>query len=130
RELDIMIAEIEVLFGIQHFKQRRSRVPAETHRHLVNLIQQEHRLVRAGILNPLYDAARRRADIRSAMTANLRFVPYSAKRNSDEFAAKRPCDGTSQRRLAYPRRSDEAQYRALQLLHKLLHGQVFQHPFL
>ena len=40
-DLEVMIVEGVVLLGIEHFEQRRRRIAAEVHRHLVDLIEHE-----------------------------------------------------------------------------------------
>ncbi len=44
-DVQIMIHEHVVLFRIEHFEQRRRRIAAEVHRHLVDFIQHEHRIL-------------------------------------------------------------------------------------
>jgi hypothetical protein len=43
----------------------------------------------AGLVDPLDDAARHRADVGPAVAADLRLVPDAAERQPDEFAAER-----------------------------------------
>ena len=47
--VEVMIVEGAVLLGIEHFEQRRGRVAAEVGRHLVDLVEQHHRVARAGL---------------------------------------------------------------------------------
>jgi len=125
-----MVAERAVLLRIKHFKQRRRRIAAEVHRHLVDLVQQEHRIGRSRRLHTLDDASRHGADISSAVAADFRLVPHAAQRDADELAAQRPGDGPRDRRLADARRPDKAQDRPLQAVDQLLHGEVFKHALL
>ena len=58
----VVVAEGVVLLGVQHLEQRRRRIAAEVGAQLVDLVEQEDRVVGAGLLQPLDDAgpARRR----------------------------------------------------------------------
>ena len=42
--VQVVIHEHVVLFRIEHFQQRRRGIAAEIHRHLLDLIQHEHRI--------------------------------------------------------------------------------------
>ncbi len=43
-DLQVMIVELVVLLGVEHLKQRRSRIATEIHAHLVDLVEQEQRV--------------------------------------------------------------------------------------
>ena len=45
-DVEVVIEERVVLLGIEHFEQRRRRVAAEVHRHLVDFVEQEDRVER------------------------------------------------------------------------------------
>jgi hypothetical protein len=45
-DVEIVIQERVVLLGIEHLEQRRRRIAAEVHRHLVDFVEQEHRVQR------------------------------------------------------------------------------------
>src|SRR6202171_5936403 len=64
------------------------------------------------------------------MAANLGFIAHAAERNADELAASRMADGHSQGSLTNARRPDEAQNRALRVLHELADRQKFKDPLL
>ena len=115
---------------IEHFHQRRRRIAAEIHGHLVHFVQHEHRIDGAGLAHHLDDLAGQRADIGAAMAANFRFVAHAAKRNAHELAARGAADGHGQRSLAHARRPEEAENRALGILHQLAHGEIFEDAFL
>ena len=111
RQLEVMIAEGVVLLRIEHLQHGRSRIAAEIGVELVDLVEHEERIGRAGALHGLEDAAGQRADIRAAMAADLGLVADATQRNAHELAAERLSDGATQRGLAGAGRSDEAQDR-------------------
>ena len=125
-----MIVERGVLLGIQHFKQRGRRIAAEIHRHLVDFIEQEERIVHARLHHVLNDLAGHGADIRAAVAANFRFVAHTAERHPHELPIRRARDRLTQRCLADARRSDETQDRTLQRLHPLLDRQILDDALL
>ena len=51
RNIEEVIRKFLVLFGIKHFEQRRCRVTFEIGADFVNFIEQEDRIVCAGILD-------------------------------------------------------------------------------
>ena len=126
----IVIVEGVVLLGVQHFQQGRRGIAAEIHRHLVDFVEQEQRIAHAGLGQVLDDLAGQRADIGAAVAADLRLVAHSPQRHPHELAVGGAGDGASQRGLAHARRPDQAQDRSLELARPLLHGQVFENPFL
>ena len=125
-----MIVEGAVLLGVQHLQQRRRRIAAEVGRHLVDLVQQEHRVLRAGLLERLDDLARQRADVRAPVAADLGLVAHAAQRQPHELAPRRVRDRARQRGLADAGRPDQAQDRPLELLHQRLHGEVLEDALL
>ena len=129
-DLEVVIVERVVLLRIEHFEQRRRRIAAEVHRHLVDLVEHEQRIARADLGQVLDDAARHRADVGAAMAADLRFVAHAAERHADELAVRRLRDRLAERGLADAGRADQAQDRALHLVHALLHGEIFEDAFL
>ncbi len=111
--VEVVIDEHEVLFGIEHFEQRRRRIAAEVHRHLVDFIEHEDRVLGAGLLHHLDDLAGQRADVGAAMSAHFGFIAHAAQRHANELAASGLGDAHAERGLADARRSDEAEDRAL-----------------
>ena len=129
-DIQVMIHERAVDLGIENFHERRRRVAAEVHRHLVHFIEHEDGIHRAGLLHHLDDLAGQRADIGTAMPADFGFIAHPAQRNAHELASRCMPDGHGQRSLAHSRRPHEAQNRALRILHQLANRQKFQDPFL
>ena len=125
-----MVRERMIQLGIEHFHQRRGRVAAKIHGHLVHFVQHEDRIRRAGLAHHLNDLAGQRADVCAAMAANFGFVANAAERHADEFAARGATDRRGERSLAHSRRPEEAQNRALRILHELADGEIFQNALL
>ena len=78
-EVEVVVVEGLVLLGVEHFEQRRRRVAAEVGRHLVDLVEQEHRVARAGLLQALDDLAGQRADVGAPVAADLGLVAHAAQ---------------------------------------------------
>ena len=129
-EIEIMVIERLILFRIEHLEQRTGRVAAEVHRHLVDLVEQEHGILRADLLERLDQLAGQRADIRAAMAANLGFVAHAPERLPHELATGRVRDRSRERRLADARRPDETQDRSALARHERLHGEILEDALL
>src|SRR5205823_13720718 len=106
--------ELAVLLGIEHLEQRRGRIAAEVLAELVDLVEQEQRVGRAGLLQVGHDLARERADVGPAVATDLRLVADSAERLAGEIAARRPSDRAAERSLADAGRPDQAEDRPLE----------------
>ena len=128
--LEVVVVEGMVLFGIEHLQQRRRRVAAEVHRHLVDLVEHEQRVAGADLVEVLHDPARHRADVGAAMAADLGLVAHAAQRHPHELAVGGLGDRLAQGGLAHARRPDQAQDRPLHLLHPRLHRQVLEDALL
>ncbi len=66
-DLEVVIVERVVLLGVEHLEKRRRRVAAEVHAELVDLVEQEDGVPRAGPLHSLDDPAGQRADVGPAV---------------------------------------------------------------
>ena len=129
-EFQVVVLELAVLFGIEHFEQRRCGIAAEVLAQLVNLVEQEQWVDLARLLEVGDDLARERADIGAPVSADFRFVAHAAERLAHEFAARRLSNALAERGLADARRADETQDRPLQLARARLHREVFDDPVL
>ena len=119
-----------VLLGVEHLEEGRRRVAAEVHRHLVDFVQQEERVLRARLLHHLDDLARERADVGPAVAADLGLVAHAAERQAHEVAVHRAGDRLGQRRLAHARGAGEGEDRGLGLLHEGAHGEELEDALL
>src|SRR4051812_19447517 len=104
-----MVTERDVLLGVQDLEERRRRVAAEVHAHLVDFVEEEHRVRGTGFLQRLDDLARERADVSAAVAADLGFVTYAAQRTTYELLVQRAGDGLGERGLADAGRPGEAE---------------------
>ena len=55
--IEIMVDEHEILFGIEHFEQCRRGVAAEVHRHLIDFVEHEDRVLGPGFFHHLDNLA-------------------------------------------------------------------------
>ena len=104
-----MILKRVILRGVQHLEQRRRRIAAPVGAQLVDLVEQDDRIHRAGVAQGAHEPARQRADIRAAMSADFGLVAHAAERHPDELPAGRPGDRLADRGLAGSRRADQRQ---------------------
>ena len=129
-DVEVVIDEHEILFGIEHFEQRRRGIAAEVHRHFVDFVEHEDRVLGAGLFHHLDDLAGQGADVGAAMAADFGLIAHAAERHADKLAAGGFGDRHSERSLAHARRSDEAQNRALGIFHQLADGEKFEDALL
>ena len=104
-----MVAEVPVLLGIEHLEHRARRVAAKVCAHLVDLVDQQHGVHRLRVAKVADDRARHRADVGTAVAADLGLVAHAADRQAGELPAERPRDRLPERGLADAGRSDEAE---------------------
>ena len=109
RDVQVMVAEREVLFRIQDFEKRRDGIAAEIATEFVDLVENEDRIVGTGLFHALDDAAGKSADVSAAMSADFRFVFHAAEgdrerirgrelvRSSDRSSFYRPPEGRRSR---------------------------------
>src|SRR3546814_677394 len=93
-------------------------------RSLVDFIEQEQGIAHSDACHVLQDLARRGPDIRAPMAANFGLVEHTAQRHAHKLAIGGACDRLAKRRLAKPRRADQAQDRRLEFTPTPLHSQV------
>ena len=128
--LQVVIHEFLVLFGVEHFEQRRSRVAAKICTDLIDFVEQKHRIVRAAFLDSAHDPSRYRTDVRSPVPADFRFVAHAAERHVCKLAVHRPRNRTRNRRFPDAGRPYQAQNRTLLNFDKRQHSQILQDAFL
>ncbi len=129
-DVEVVVEERVVLFGVEHLEQGRRRVAAEVHRHLVDFVEEEQRVLRARLLHHLDDLAGERADVGAAVAADLRLVADPAERQPHEVPVHRPGDRLGERRLAHARGAGEGQDRGLGLLDQGAHGEELEDALL
>src|SRR5204863_2219081 len=105
-------------------------IAAEVGAELVDLVEDEHGVLRLRAAEALDDLAGQRADVGPAVTADFGFVAHAAERHADELAAERLRNRARQRRLADARRADEAEDRPLHVGVQLPDGEVLENAVL
>src|SRR5690606_17906879 len=92
-DFQIVIVEVVVLLGVEHFEQRRGRVATHVLPHLVDFIEQEQRVAHTDLGHLLYQTPGHGAYVGAAVTADLRLVSHPAKRHAHKLAVGRGGDG-------------------------------------
>ena len=91
--IQVVVDEHEILLGIEDFEQRCRRVTAEIHRHLVDFIQHEDRVLGAGLLHHLDNLPGQCTDVCAPVAADFGFVSHPAQRHANELASGSLGDG-------------------------------------
>src|SRR6185437_6809599 len=125
-----MIGEGVVELRVEDFHERGRRIAPKIHGHLVNFVEDEHGVYRAGLAHHLDDLAGKRANVSAAMAANFGFIAHAAERDAHEFASRGLADGHGEGSLAHTWRADEAENRAFGILDQLANGEEFEDAFL
>ena len=128
--LEVVVLEGVVLLRVEDLEQGGARVAPEVHADLVDLVEHEHRVVRAGRLDALDDAAGQRADVRAPVAADLGLVVDAAEAHPHELAAHGPGDALAERRLADAGGADEGEDRAADLVREGAHREVLEDALL
>ena len=100
RQVEVVVAEGVVLRRVEDLEHRARRVAAEVGAHLVDLVDHEHRVARAGVAQRADDRPRHRADVGAAVAADLGLVADAADRDPLELAPERPGDRAAEAGLA------------------------------
>jgi hypothetical protein len=124
--LDVMVTEPVVLFGVEHLEQRRRGITTKVHAQLVDFVEQEQGVAHPHLAQALQHLARHGTDVGTAVTTDLGFVAHTTQSHAHELAAGGTRHALAERGLADPRRPDQAQDRRLDLIDALLHGQVLE----
>jgi hypothetical protein len=110
--VEVVVEEIGILFGVEHFQQRRGRVAVVAGADLVDLVEHDDRVGRPRLLQRLDELARHGADVGAAMPLDFGLVAHAANREAEELAPQRLGDRFADRGLANARRADQQQDRA------------------
>src|SRR6185437_15797001 len=105
---------------------RRGRIALVARIELVDLIEHEHRIARAGLAQALHDVSRKSADVGAPMPADLRLIVHATQARTHELQPQGASDALAEGSLADSRRADEAQDRAASLGIELAHRQILQ----
>ncbi len=126
RHAEVVVAERGVLLRVEHFEQRRRRIALDAAPELVDLVEHQHGVARAGLAQRLDDVARQRADVGAPVAADLGLVVHATEADAHELAAQRPRDALAERGLADAGRADEAQDRAAPFRVQLAHREELE----
>ena len=129
-DVQVMVGEGGVLLRVEHLEQGRAGIAAEVVAELVDLVEQEHRVVGPGPFQTLDDPPGQGADVGPPVTADFRLVPHAAERDAHELAVHGAGDTLAERGLAHAGRAEEAEDRAVDVLFELAHRQELEDPFL
>ena len=99
-QIEIVVAEGEILLGVEHFEQGRRGVATEIHAHLVDFIETEHRVVALDLFEALDDLSRQRADVGAPVAPDFGLIAHAPEREPDEVAVHRPCNRAGERCFA------------------------------
>ena len=113
RNAQVVVGEGVVLRRIQHLEQRAGWIALERRSQLVDFVEQEYRVLGAGLLHSLDDASRHRADVGTPVAADVRFISGATQGDTHVLAPQRAGDGLGDRCLADSRRADEEKDRSL-----------------
>src|SRR5438445_12898503 len=117
-----MIRRIAVLLRVEDLEQRRRWVAAPIGSHLVDLVEHEDRVARAGHFHLLENPARHGADVGPAMSTDLGLVVDATEREPDELAPQRPRNRLAEAGLADAGRPNDAEDRRAGDLRALADG--------
>ena len=130
RQVEVVVAEVPVLLRVEHLEHRARRVAAEVGAHLVDLVDQQHRIERLGVAQRADDRPRHRADVGAPVAADLGLVAHAADRDARELAPERARDRLAERRLADARRPAKHRIGPETSPLQLRDGEVLDDPFL
>ena len=88
RDVEVVIAERVVLLGIEDFEEGRRWIAAKIRSELVDLVEDEDRILRLGSPQPLHDLAGQGADVGPPVPADFCFVAHAAEGHANELAAE------------------------------------------
>ena len=107
--LQVVVAERVVVGRVQDLHERRRGIAAPVAVELVELVEEHHRIVDAGLGEAVDDAPGHRADVGAAMPADLGLVAHAAEGHAHERPAERVGDALRDAALAGAGRAGEAQ---------------------
>ena len=130
RHLDIMIPEGAVLLGIQYLQQGGGRIAAVIIAELIYLIQQQHGIGAAGLLDGIDDTTGHTAYISFPMAADLGFIFDTAQRDTSIAASHRLRDAAYDGGFAHAGRAHKAEDLTIDIRRKRPNSQSFQYTLL
>ena len=126
----IMVPIGMVLLRVQHFQQGGAGVPPVIGAHLINFIQQQHRIGGAGLGHGSHDPSGHGAHIGLPVAPDVRFIMDAAQGDPNHFPVQAPGDGIGNGGFAHTGRSYQAQDLGGHLGCQLPDGDGFQNALL
>jgi len=109
----VVVRERVVLRRVEDLEEGARGVALVRGAQLVDLVEEEDRVLGAGLLESLDDPAGHGADVGPAMPPDVGLVAHPSERDADIFPPQRPGDTLGDRGLPHPRRADEEEDRPL-----------------
>ena len=129
-DFHIVVAEGVVLLRVQHLQQSAGRVATEVGAEFVNLVQQKQGVAGANLGQALQHLAWHGAYVGATVTSNFSLVTHPTQSHAHVFPSGGFGNGLPQGGFTHPRRPDQTQNGGLDLVHALLHREVFQNSVL
>ena len=129
-DLHIVIAEMAVLFTVQHLKKSGGGISLIIAAHLVDLIQQHERILHARLLQTGHDPSRHGAHVGPSVAADLRLVPHASQADAHIFLVQRLRNAAGDGGFAGSGRSYQTDDGTVSLLRQAPDRQKFQNPLL
>ncbi len=117
--VEIVVVELRVLLRVEHLEKSRSRVPLMITANLVNLVEDNDRIGGLALQKRRNYAAGECPEIGAPVSANLRLIMQTAERHARILAPRRLGHAPSERGLADPRRTVQAEDRRLHVAAEL-----------
>ena len=108
-DVEVVVAEGVVLGRVEDLQQGRGRVAAPVGADLVDLVQHDHRVQRAGLAQRAHEPPRKRPDVGAPVPADLGLVADAAQADARELPPQGPGDRVAERGLARAGRPDQGQ---------------------
>ena len=124
-----MISEIDILFGIKNFQQRRRGIALIGLAELVDFVQHDDGIAAAADFHGFDDLSGQGANVRAAMAFDFRFVTHAAEGETEEFPSDRFRNAVAERGLADAGRADEADDGAVDFAFEFRDTDEFENPF-
>ncbi len=129
-QVQVVVEEVDVLFRVEGFQQRRGWVALVALAHLVDLVEHDHRVHHLDLLQRLHQLARLGADVGAAVALDLGLVAHAADAEPVERPAQGFGDGLADAGLAHPGRAHQQHDGAADLTLPGADGEELEDAFL
>ncbi|KAF5052999.1 hypothetical protein DSECCO2_402880 [anaerobic digester metagenome] len=129
-DLQVVVRERVVLLGVEDLEEGARRVAGVGDGEFVDLVEDEDRVLRPGLLHPLDDPAGERPDVGPPVPPDLCLILDAAEADPDVLPPQCVGDALAEARLPGAGRAGEEEDRALLLLLELHDREVLDDPLL